>query len=375
MKVSVLLTYTIILVVQLFLSCNGEEPALKIEDKYPTGKCENPAQEGDIVTWMAAGNLEDGGKAFDIAEYETKIGNNEAPAGVDQGLRGLCVKDERTLVIPPELAYGTEGLDKRVPANATVIYDIEVLNITRGTEERNGLLMNKMFDFKDTNVVENCGMKVQGDDKIKWAYIGTLTNGVGFDSGDFSATIDHGHVIKGVNEAMKGLCVGGKRRMIMHHSYAYGPSGTGGIPRYANLIFQVHLKSLDRPGVGSQDIEMAILSAHVTKESPVKIIDASATGVCEQKVKVGDRITWNGTGYLLTGKIFDDYSVTITIGDGRTIPALENALLGLCEGDHRSVTIHPDAAFGEAGVKNMVPMHATVIYDISVEKINPKVEL
>jgi len=364
-------------VVHQFSRCNGDEPAVKIQDKYPTGKCDNPTQEGDIVTWMAAGNLENGGKAFDIAEYETKIGANEAPKGVDQGLRGLCVKDERTLVIQPELAYGAEGLDKRVPANATVIYDIEVLNITRGTEERNGLLMNKFFDFKDTNVVENCAMKVQGDDRIEWAYAGTLTNGVGFDSGDFSATIDHGHVIKGVNEAMKGLCVGGKRRMIMHHDYAYGPSGTGGIPRYANLIFHVELKSIDRPGVGSQDIEMAILSAHVTKEAPVKTIDTFETGKCEEKEKVkeGDQITWAGNGYLLNGKTFDEYSVTITIGDGRTIPALENALIGLCEGDKRSVIIHPDAAFGEAGIKNMVPMHATVIYDISVEKINPKIEL
>ena len=163
--------------------------------------------------------------------------------------------------------------------------------------------------------------------------------------------------------------------MIMHHSYAYGPSGTGGIPRYANLIFHVHLKVIDRPGVGSQDIYQSILSAHVTKDKPIKMIDTFPTGQCEDKVKDGDRITWKGTGYLLTGKIFDEYSVTITIGDGRTIPGLENALLGLCVGDSRAVTLHPDAAFGAAGIVDMVPMNATVIYDISVEKINPKVEL
>ena len=64
-----------------------------------------------------------------------------------------------------------------------------------------------------------------GGDRIKWHYVGTLTNGVGFDTGNFEARIDHGDVIKGVNEGMKGLCVGGKRRMIMHHSYGYGPGG------------------------------------------------------------------------------------------------------------------------------------------------------
>ena len=76
-----------------------------------------------------------------------------------------------------------------------------------------------------------------GNDQIKWHYIGTLSDGTGFDTGDFSATIDHHHVITGVNEAMKGLCVGGKRRMVMHHSYAYGPSGRGKGPVNIYAIF------------------------------------------------------------------------------------------------------------------------------------------
>ena len=52
----------------------------------------------------------------------------------------------------------------QVPANETVIYDVEVLNITRGTEKRNGLLFNKMFHFEDLDKVENCALKVQGRD-------------------------------------------------------------------------------------------------------------------------------------------------------------------------------------------------------------------
>ena len=51
---------------------------------------------------------------------------------------------------------------------------------------------------------------VLGGDTISWHYIGTLSDGTGFDSGNFHATIDKGQVITGVNEAMKGLCVGGE---------------------------------------------------------------------------------------------------------------------------------------------------------------------
>jgi len=369
-------THTLVLlVVALLHRCYGEEPPLKMESALPVGKCDIPTREGDIVTWWSDGNLENGGKSFDIAEYETKIGSNETPEGIDQGLRGLCVGDMRTLVIQPLLAYGDKGLGKQVPPNATVVYNVEILNVTRGTDKRVGLLFNKKFHFEDLNNVENCALRVTGGDRINWHYIGTLTNGVGFDTGNFNAKIDNGDVIQGVNEAMKGLCVGGRRRMIMHHDYAYGPSGTGGIPRYSNLIFVVHLTSLDRPGVGSQDLEILKMSAHVSKETPVKMIDSVKTGECVDKVAQGTRLTWQGTGYLLTGKIFDEYKVTITIGDGRTLPALENSLLGLCPGDNRTVIIHPDSAFGEAGISNWVPMRATVIYDVTALEILPKAEL
>ena len=70
-------------------------------------------------------------------------------------------------------------------------------------------------------------------------------------------------------------------------------------------------------------------------------------------------------------KFFTNKVTTITIGDERTLPSLENALLGLCKGDNRSVIIHPDAAYGEAGIKNMIPMYATIIYDITILELLP----
>jgi len=252
-----------------------------------------------------------------------------------------------------------------------VIYDVKIINIERKSDNgRKGLLMNKMYDFKDTNAVENCGMRVTAGDKIKWNYIGTLTNGKMFDSGDFSATIDAGHVISGVNEAMKGLCVGGERRMIMHHEYAYGARGTSGIPGYSNLIFNVKLNTIDRPGVGMEDFEFKKLKGSVTVDDPVKVMDSVKTGNCDVKVTNGAVVTWKGIGYLLTGKIFDQYEVPTTIGDESTLPALENALLGLCVGDARSIMIHQEKAFGASGVPGMVPMNTTVIYDFNIVKIS-----
>merc|ERR1711962_401090 len=93
---------------------------LKIIDTFPTGQCEITVQEGDLVTWKSHGYLESG-HLFDVGEYEVKIGSDEAPVGIDQGLRGLCYGDQRGLRIHPDLAYGDDGLDDRVPANSIVI--------------------------------------------------------------------------------------------------------------------------------------------------------------------------------------------------------------------------------------------------------------
>ena len=60
------------------------------------------------------------------------------------------------------LAYGEEGLDDRVPKNEIVIYDVEILNVRRAVVERKGIRMNELLEFRDTNKVNDCGMKVQG---------------------------------------------------------------------------------------------------------------------------------------------------------------------------------------------------------------------
>jgi len=347
----------------------GEKLAIK--DVTPTtGQCEFPSKEGDLVTFKSKGSLDDG-SVFDVGEYEVKIGGSEAPQGIDQGLRGLCVGDKRVLTIPAELAYGEEGLDTRVPSGAKVIYGVEVVVVERVNQQRRGLLMNKVLNFHDTNKVEDCRMTAQGGDMVTWYYVGTFADGKGFASGHFHATLDKGEVIPGVNEAMKGLCVDGRREMVMHHSQAYGARGDGAnIPGYANIIFNVHLLSLEREGHGMESVEIKRRHGGVTAEKPVKITDLSATtGDCDVKVANGSVIIWKGFGYTLDGKQFDKYEQQLEVGDGSTIPALENAILGLCPNDARSVMIHPNEAFGAEGVPGRVPFDATVVFDFTVLKI------
>jgi len=79
------------------------------------------------------GKLQDGTKfdsSFDRGEpFSFQIGLRQVIEGWEIGLMGMKVGGKRTLVIPPELAYGERGAGDLIPPNATLIFDVEILDV------------------------------------------------------------------------------------------------------------------------------------------------------------------------------------------------------------------------------------------------------
>jgi peptidylprolyl isomerase len=93
------------------------------------------------------------------------------------------------------------------------------------------------------------GQVVKSGDTVIVHYVGTLENGTKFDSSydrnaPFTTQIGVGHVIKGWDEGIVGMKVGGKRKLVIPSDLGYGAQQAGSIPPNSTLIFEVELISI-----------------------------------------------------------------------------------------------------------------------------------
>ncbi len=243
--------------------------------------------------WVYDPSKPDGkGTQFDssrtrIAPFSFIIGVGRVIKGWDQGLIGMHIKGKRTLIIPASLAYG-ERPRPNIQPNSNLMFDVELINIVpRGDEGKSGTTSTTLpgqstaaatppvpvpapvapvfLDAKaplpatttdliliDTTVgsgkVAEAGMPVSVH-YTGWLYDAKQPGGKGtvFDSSvdrnqPFVFPLGGKRVIRGWDEGVAGMKVGGKRTLIIPPQFGYGERGAGGvIPPNATLIFEVQL--------------------------------------------------------------------------------------------------------------------------------------
>lgn len=140
-KISIGLISLLFLGINLTASAEGAKvttlpSGLKYEQVQPGTGTE--ALSGKLITVHYTGWLDDSGKKgnkFDSSvdrgePFKFVLGSGQVIKGWDEGCAGMKVGEKRTLTIPAALGYGPMGYPPVIPANATLIFDVELIGVS-----------------------------------------------------------------------------------------------------------------------------------------------------------------------------------------------------------------------------------------------------
>ncbi|XP_010738203.3 peptidyl-prolyl cis-trans isomerase FKBP10 [Larimichthys crocea] len=345
------------------VKCSTEPFVDVIVDRYDVPKvCPREVQTEDFIRYHFNGSLHADGKKFDSSHdrgkaFISQVGLGRLITGMDRGLQGMCVNERRRIIIPPHLAYGSVGTGEVIPPDAVLVYDVVLLDIW-STEDK--------VQIRTLSKPTRCNRTIVASDFARYHYNGTLLSGAPFDSSysrneTYDTYVGKGHLIRGMDKGLLGMCVGERRVIIVPPFLAYGESGSGTrIPPQATLVFEVLMVDIFNP---KDDLIVEV------KEVPEG---------CTRRTVTGDYIRYHYNGTFQDGTAFDSsYQRNSTyntyIGMGYVIRGMDKALIGLCIGEKRRITVPPHLAYGEDGVGDLIPGSAVLIFDIHVIDFhNPK---
>ena len=151
----------------------------------------------------------------------------------------------KNAIVPSSLVFSSSNLKIRALLALIVIF---LLPCTGQAAEE--VMVTTPSGLQYADLVVGSGREAHAGETVMVHYTGTLVDGTKFDSSKdrnnpFSFKLGAGRVIKGWDEGVEGMKIGGTRKLVIPAQLGYGARGAGStIPPNATLIFEVELLDL-----------------------------------------------------------------------------------------------------------------------------------
>jgi peptidylprolyl isomerase len=178
-----------------------------------------------------------------------------------------------------------------------------------------------------------------------------------------------GSFIKGSDEGIIGMKVGGRRTLIIPSELAYGKQGIGPVPPDTDIKLVVEvLDTRERILVEMWDVDTSLFKK--TSSGLKYAFLEKGEGTLADSGKL---VTVHYSGYLEDGTKFDssierDEPFSFLLGMGQVIPGWEEGIKLMRKGSKVRLVIPPDLAYGEVELEK-IPANSTLLFDIELLEV------
>ncbi len=220
---------------------------------------------------------------------------------------------------------------------------------------------------------------VKGSD-VEVHYTGYLTDGTVFDTSvprnrPFSFELGAGRVIKGWDEGVAGMKVGGKRKLVIPSKLGYAERRAGKIPPNSTLVFTIELLSVTPPLPPPQPLTAFEGKPLSTKKLEKGLVIADYKLGDGAEAKAGDTVSMHYRGTLKDGTEFDSSlarpkPLVFVLGAGRVIKGWDTGIVGMKVGGLRKLSIPAELAYGERA-RGKIPANSDLTFTVELMAVKP----
>lgn len=306
------------------------------------------------------------------------VGQDDVLPGWNEGFLLMKEGDSAAFKIPYQLGYGDKKTGK-IPAKSTLFLYAKLLKVEEAFFSHKGLdTIRFASGLKKLIVKSSVDEKSQDLAEVRMKFTGYVYSTKGYkkvfessqtNSPEAQFQLGVGRFIKGLDEGIATMRIGEKSTFIVPSNLGYGNKQAGKILPNTTLYYDIELLSSSWPFLKPLNTDTLLL-----KDS-IKLVLSEKKEL--KQITIEDVVTFNTKAYKKNKDgalaIFDNtferkQPVTLRPGCGQSFPGLEDALLGMKDGEKATAIIPYKIANSQKKIPGLIK-NSSVYFDIYIEKV------